>query len=118
MPPLFFFLASSFNVELVYIILKGITQFSYLTCNNGRCEFTNAKAAKLDLTEEKDGSKTVKMREVKIKDFDKWSKQKEEDLTKTDSNDDSDQDNFDPERIEQIQQFHKKVTEKAEQIGK
>jgi len=25
MPPLFFFLASSFNVELVYIILKGIT---------------------------------------------------------------------------------------------
>jgi len=30
MPPLFFFLASSFNVELVYIILKGITQFSYL----------------------------------------------------------------------------------------
>jgi len=27
--PLFFALASSFNVELVYIILKGITQFSY-----------------------------------------------------------------------------------------
>jgi hypothetical protein len=52
------------------------------------------------LTVEKDGSKTVKMREVKIKDFDKWSKQKEEDLTKTDSNDDSGQDNFDPERIE------------------
>jgi hypothetical protein len=25
MAPLFFFLASSFNVELVYIILKGIT---------------------------------------------------------------------------------------------
>lgn len=28
--PLFLFLASSFNVELVYVILKGITQFSYL----------------------------------------------------------------------------------------
>jgi len=25
MAPLFYFLASSFNVELVYIILKGIT---------------------------------------------------------------------------------------------
>ena len=27
---MFYFLASSFNVELVYVILKGITQFSYL----------------------------------------------------------------------------------------
>ena len=32
MAPLFLFLASSFNVELVYIILKGITQFSYVIC--------------------------------------------------------------------------------------
>lgn len=30
MTPMFIFLASSFNVELVYIILKGVTQFSYL----------------------------------------------------------------------------------------
>ena len=30
MAPLFLFLASSFNVELVYVILKGITQFSYV----------------------------------------------------------------------------------------
>jgi hypothetical protein len=28
MAPLFFFLASSLNVELVYIILKSVTQFS------------------------------------------------------------------------------------------
>lgn len=47
MAPLFFFLASSFNVELVYIILKGITQFSYLTCNNGKDEFSKNKASKL-----------------------------------------------------------------------
>jgi hypothetical protein len=51
-----------------------------LTCNNGRCEFTNAKAAKLNLKVEEDGSKTVTMREVKIKDFDKWSKENEENL--------------------------------------
>jgi len=31
------------------------------------------KAAKLDLKEEKDKSKTVTMKEIKIKDFDKWS---------------------------------------------
>ena len=34
MAPLFLFLASSFNVELVYIILKGITQFSYVLCES------------------------------------------------------------------------------------
>ena len=30
MTPWFVFATSSLNVELVYIILKGITQFSYL----------------------------------------------------------------------------------------
>jgi hypothetical protein len=35
MTPLFLFLASSFNTELVYVILKGITQFSYLINMNG-----------------------------------------------------------------------------------
>ena len=33
--PLFVYLSSSLNVELVYIILKGITKFSYITCSNG-----------------------------------------------------------------------------------
>lgn len=119
MAPLFFFLASSFNVELVYIILKGITQFSYLTCNNGHCELTKAKAAKLDLRVENDGSKTVTLREVKIKDFDKWTQQNEGNLSKPEQSDESNDSNqFDPERIEQIQRFHKKVTEKAEKLGK
>jgi hypothetical protein len=39
MAPLMMFLASSFNVELVYVILKGITQFSYLTCDNGKDDY-------------------------------------------------------------------------------
>lgn len=34
--PLFVYLSSSFNVELVYIILKGITKFSYITCSSGQ----------------------------------------------------------------------------------
>lgn len=80
MAPLFFFLASSFNVELVYIILKGITQFTYLTCNNGQCSFTNAKAAKLNLQTLQDGSKVLTMKEIKIKDFHKWSEIKTSDV--------------------------------------
>ena len=38
MAPLFYFLASSLNVELVYIILKSVTQFVNI-CPNTR-EFT------------------------------------------------------------------------------
>ena len=30
MAPLFFFLASSLNTELVYIILKSVTQFAFI----------------------------------------------------------------------------------------
>ena len=36
---MFLFLASSFNVELVYSILKGITQFGYITL----CEPNNVQ---------------------------------------------------------------------------
>ena len=73
MAPLFFFLASSFNVELVYIILKGITQFSYLTCHDGKDELSKKKMQKLNLVNELDGSKTLTMNQVKIKDFNSWS---------------------------------------------
>ena len=44
--------------------------------------FTNMKASKLDLKQEEDGSKTVTMREVKIKDFDKWSQQNKKETKK------------------------------------
>lgn len=43
MAPLFLFLASSFNVELVYVILKGITQFSYLNMPPTNDEKINRK---------------------------------------------------------------------------
>lgn len=74
-----------------------------MTCNNGRCEFTNAKAAKLDLKEEADGSKTVTMREIKIKDFAKWSMKDDGTFKPSDSSDDSEQNMFDSARIAQIQ---------------
>ena len=72
MAPLFLFLASSFNVELVYVILKSITQFSYI----GREDcYTNekirVKLENLNLLEE-DGDMTLHLKQIKIKDFDKW----------------------------------------------
>ena len=72
MAPLFLFLASSFNVELVYVILKSITQFSYI----GREDcYTNekirAKLENLNLLEE-DGDMTLHLKQIKIKNFDKW----------------------------------------------
>lgn len=69
MAPLFLFLASSFNVELVYIILKSITQFSYI---NGTDEKSQGKIKKLKL-KRSDGDVTLHLSEIKIKDIDKWS---------------------------------------------
>lgn len=75
--PLFLFLASSFNVQLVYVILKGITQFSYLAKNNDK---SLKKINKLDFL--KTGADmTLTLREIKIKDFKKWQEMKtDEDL--------------------------------------
>jgi len=45
--PLLVFLASSFNVELVYIILKCITQFSYVIADDGHDEVVKRKKNKI-----------------------------------------------------------------------
>jgi len=75
MPPLFLFLASSFNVELVYVILKGITQFSYFSNKDGQDVKARNKIAKLQF-DKVNGDLTVYLSQIKIKDFDKWSKMK------------------------------------------
>lgn len=75
-------MASSFNVELVYVILKGITQFSYLNCNDGTCKFSLEKAKKMTL-EKKDGNLTITLKQIKIKNFDNWSQMKTGDLRET-----------------------------------
>ena len=62
---MFYFLASSFNVELVYVILKGITQFSYLVFDRD-CD--QLRKAKLNLIQnEQDGSATLTLNKIKIK---------------------------------------------------
>lgn len=85
MAPLMLFLASSFNIELVYVILKGITQFSYLTCGDNKNEFMRKKAGKLNLKpKSSDGSQTLIINEIKIKDIDKWSKVQVSDVKEND----------------------------------
>ena len=89
---MFLFLASSFNVELVYVILKGITQFSYLIQERTQRNSTRAgeKKSRMELVYE-DGNVTVVLNQIKIKDFDKWSRMKTDEevqqLTKENLND-------------------------------
>lgn len=92
MAPMFLFLASSFNVELVYVILKGITQFSYLIQERTQRNSIRAgeKKSRMELVYE-DGNVTVVLNQIKIKDFDKWSRMKTDEevqqLTKENLND-------------------------------
>ena len=72
MAPLFLFLASSFNTELVYVILKGITQFIYFSNKDGSDQRAMRKIEKLDFSKEA-GDLTIKMSEIKIKDVSIWS---------------------------------------------
>lgn len=69
MAPMFVFLASSFNVELVYSILKGITQFGYITL----CEPDSVrdKLAKMRM---KVGEENTELTffEIKIKNYSNW----------------------------------------------
>jgi len=89
---MFLFLASSFNVELVYVILKGITQFSYLIQERTQRNSIRAgeKKSRMELVY-KDGNVTVVLNQIKIKDFDKWSRMKTDEevqqLTKENLND-------------------------------
>ena len=76
MAPLFLFLASSLNVELVYIILKGITQFSYVTFNQDQDSdntFGQKKFTNLHLTKGKENSDLVlRLEKIKVKNIDSW----------------------------------------------
>ena len=65
MAPLFSFLKSSLNVELVYIILKGITGFSYISRDEDS-EVSKVKNVKL-LDPDADDA-TIELKKIKIKD--------------------------------------------------
>ena len=84
MAPLMMFLASSFNIELVYVILKGITQFSYITCDGATDASLREKRDKLNLISSPDGSQTLTLNEIKIKNLDKWSSVNHKDVEEDD----------------------------------
>ena len=63
------FLASSLNVELVYSILKGITQFGYVTLCEP--EIVRDKLSELNTEPTEDGMRLT-LTKIKIKDSKKW----------------------------------------------
>ena len=75
MKPLMLFLSSSLNTELVYTILHGICKFTLL--NYMRNEFTADQMRDFKAMEYKVdqyGDTTITLRQIKIKDIEKWDK--------------------------------------------
>ena len=85
MAPLYLFLASSLNVELVYIILTSITQFAYLRRDergnstildqsNRSYNSQSSDSTNVEIVEERGGDAVLRLSEIKIQDPSKWTK--------------------------------------------
>ena len=73
MAPLFFFLASSLNVELVYIILKSITQFQYVCMSQEDLEVCPVKLGKVRIISDPHAEDvTLELKKIKIQDSSLW----------------------------------------------
>jgi hypothetical protein len=72
MAPVFLFVASSLNVELVYCILKGITQFGYLTLTGSDPDVIKQKISKLRINTRAEDPKLT-FNKIKIKNSTDWS---------------------------------------------
>ena len=68
---MFTLVTSALNVELVYIILKGITQFSYI--NDCAGELPENKRKKIKIVNPDAEDVTIILKEIKIKNVDQWS---------------------------------------------
>ena len=77
MAPLFYFLASSLNVELVYIILKSLTQFVNI---NPMQESYNANKRVQITKDVMSNDVTIELSKIKIKNLKDWSPAKGADL--------------------------------------
>lgn len=74
---MYVFLASSLNVELVYSILKGVTQFGYLTlCEPDEVSAKLKKMQKVTVN----GDTTLTFFEIKIKNSQVWNKNSYQDF--------------------------------------
>lgn len=81
---MFLFLASALNVELVYVILKGITQFSLLGFI--KQEFTSEQIKRfreMEYRVNKEGDVTITLRKYKIHDIDSWQETSGKDFFRT-----------------------------------
>lgn len=73
--PLFLELASSLNVELVYVILKSITQFAYVNAQaqDGKKQ---KKAASSVAVDEATGDATLILDRIKVKNSSSWQQER------------------------------------------
>jgi hypothetical protein len=79
--PLFLFLTSALNVEMVYVILQGISQFALLNfVKDGMTVDQLKRFQKMEYVVKKDGDITVILRQIEIKNADKWGKTSGQDL--------------------------------------
>ena len=66
--PLFLFLTSALNVEMVYVILQGISQFSLFNfVKDGMTKDQLKKFQSMEYIVKKDGDITVILRQIEIK---------------------------------------------------
>ena len=73
--PLYVFLTSALNVELVYVILQGITQFTLLNfIKNGLTKDQQKRFEEMEYKVEKGGDTTILIRSFLIKDISSWQK--------------------------------------------
>ena len=72
MAPLFFFLASSLNVELVYIILKSLTQFVYIDPETQKYARKQGKEVSI-VDSSHSNHLTLELSKIKIKNYSNWS---------------------------------------------
>ena len=72
MAPLFYFLTSSLNVELVYIILKSLTQF--VDIDPDTREFSSNKVKKVMIIDNGTSDDvTLELSKIKIKNYSDWA---------------------------------------------
>jgi hypothetical protein len=77
--PVFLFLASSLNVELVYSILKGVTQFGYLTLADQTREDVKQKLSKMQVRRTED-TLQITLTKIKIANTKNWKESKQSDI--------------------------------------
>jgi hypothetical protein len=77
--PVFLFVASSLNVELVYCILKGITQFGYLTLQGPDEQTVQRKLASMQL-QSAEGDRKLSFNKIKIKNSTDWNESSYQDF--------------------------------------